>query len=252
MFQRLVRRISTSFFPRPDRPWNDDVTSTAPQIQIGKKRRFDDDDDDDTDAMHPPSTPATPGTPDAPGTPRKELAYGSVMKKQKVKVDVDMGEAVADGEEKGEGQTTQSVNGDALATEEAVKEVTEGVREVEIRSSSSQSAPSQQAEAEAEDAVVPESRSSASPADESLSEATVSGVPVEAATAAAVPLPDSPVLQAQTEETEVQEVHAGGVKEAGETKLNTGDEASEVKKLEVKDVKVAADVTKDEPSDAAT
>ncbi|GJE93180.1 hypothetical protein PsYK624_093390 [Phanerochaete sordida] len=40
---KLIRRISSTFFPRPDRPWNDDATSNAPQI--GKKRRMSDDED---------------------------------------------------------------------------------------------------------------------------------------------------------------------------------------------------------------
>ncbi|KAH8097084.1 hypothetical protein BXZ70DRAFT_310523 [Cristinia sonorae] len=35
---KLIRRISSSFFPRPDRPWSEDATSTAPQI--GRKRRY--------------------------------------------------------------------------------------------------------------------------------------------------------------------------------------------------------------------
>ncbi|KZT64330.1 hypothetical protein DAEQUDRAFT_653782, partial [Daedalea quercina L-15889] len=35
---KLIRRISSSFFPRPDRPWSEDATSTAPQI--GRKRRL--------------------------------------------------------------------------------------------------------------------------------------------------------------------------------------------------------------------
>ncbi|KAK7053034.1 hypothetical protein VNI00_004355 [Paramarasmius palmivorus] len=33
----LVRRISNSFIPRPDRPWEEDATSNAPKI--GRKRR---------------------------------------------------------------------------------------------------------------------------------------------------------------------------------------------------------------------
>ncbi|KDQ56894.1 hypothetical protein JAAARDRAFT_36367 [Jaapia argillacea MUCL 33604] len=38
MFQNFVRRISSSFLPRPDRPWSEDATSNAPQI--GRKRRL--------------------------------------------------------------------------------------------------------------------------------------------------------------------------------------------------------------------
>ncbi|KAG2065117.1 hypothetical protein BDR04DRAFT_1145539 [Suillus decipiens] len=35
---KFIRRVSTSFLPRPDRPWRDDATSNAPTI--GRKRRF--------------------------------------------------------------------------------------------------------------------------------------------------------------------------------------------------------------------
>ncbi|OCH94592.1 hypothetical protein OBBRIDRAFT_710117, partial [Obba rivulosa] len=42
---KLIRRISNSFFPRPDRPWNEDATSNAPQI--GRKRRLSADEHDD-------------------------------------------------------------------------------------------------------------------------------------------------------------------------------------------------------------
>ncbi|CDO74603.1 hypothetical protein BN946_scf184586.g8 [Trametes cinnabarina] len=35
---KIIRRISSSFFSRPDRPWSEDATSTAPQI--GRKRRL--------------------------------------------------------------------------------------------------------------------------------------------------------------------------------------------------------------------
>lgn len=44
---KFIRRVSTSFLPRPDRPWRDDATSNAPTI--GRKRRFSfvEDDDDD-------------------------------------------------------------------------------------------------------------------------------------------------------------------------------------------------------------
>ncbi|KAG1776494.1 hypothetical protein EV702DRAFT_971282 [Suillus placidus] len=45
---KFIRRVSSSFLPRPDRPWRDDATSNAPTI--GRKRRFSfvDDDDDDS------------------------------------------------------------------------------------------------------------------------------------------------------------------------------------------------------------
>ncbi|KAG0704176.1 hypothetical protein DFH29DRAFT_913223 [Suillus ampliporus] len=47
MFQ-FIRRVSTSFLPRPDRPWKDDATSNAPTI--GQKRRFSFVEDDDDSA----------------------------------------------------------------------------------------------------------------------------------------------------------------------------------------------------------
>ncbi|KAG2159374.1 uncharacterized protein EDB93DRAFT_1115354 [Suillus bovinus] len=45
---KFIRRVSTSFLPRPDRPWRDDATSNAPTI--GRKRCFSfvEDADDDT------------------------------------------------------------------------------------------------------------------------------------------------------------------------------------------------------------
>lgn len=48
---KFIRRVSTSFLPRPDRPWRDDATSNAPTI--GRKRRFSfvEDDDDDSASM---------------------------------------------------------------------------------------------------------------------------------------------------------------------------------------------------------
>jgi len=45
---KLLRRISSSIYPRPDRPWSDDATSNAPTI--GRKRRLSDEDDDVQDA----------------------------------------------------------------------------------------------------------------------------------------------------------------------------------------------------------
>jgi hypothetical protein len=45
---KLLRRISSSIYPRPDRPWSDDATSNAPTI--GRKRRLSDEDGDGDDA----------------------------------------------------------------------------------------------------------------------------------------------------------------------------------------------------------
>jgi len=41
---KLLRRVSSSIYPRPDRPWSDDATSNAPSI--GRKRRMNDEDAD--------------------------------------------------------------------------------------------------------------------------------------------------------------------------------------------------------------
>ena len=42
---KILRRVSGSFLPRPDRPWTEDATSNAPTV--GRKRRIDDDDSDE-------------------------------------------------------------------------------------------------------------------------------------------------------------------------------------------------------------
>lgn len=46
---KFIRRVSTSFLPRPDRPWRDDATSNAPTI--GRKRRFSFVEDDDAESV---------------------------------------------------------------------------------------------------------------------------------------------------------------------------------------------------------
>jgi len=46
---KLLRRISSSIYPRPDRPWSDDATSNAPTI--GRKRRLSDEDDGGDDVQ---------------------------------------------------------------------------------------------------------------------------------------------------------------------------------------------------------
>jgi len=45
---KVLRRISSSIYPRPDRPWSDDATSNAPSI--GRKRRMNDEDADGEEA----------------------------------------------------------------------------------------------------------------------------------------------------------------------------------------------------------
>ncbi|KAI0795761.1 hypothetical protein C8Q75DRAFT_730645 [Abortiporus biennis] len=129
---KLIRRISSSFFPRPDRPWSEDATSTAPQI--GRKRRYSSTEPDDE-------------------------ASSSTAKKHRL----DLTEA------QGAEPATKE---DTLKEAEAVKEVTKGVKEVEI----------------ADGLDKPSNTAS------------------DAAIAAAVPLPESPELNAQKESTEVTDV----------------------------------------------
>jgi len=121
---KLIRRISSSFFPRPDRPWGEDATSTAPQI--GRKRRYSSTEPDDDEST-------------------------SALKRHRL--DTIDPEQDASRPEEGEG----------------VKEVTKGVQGVEIEAGGKTTE-------------------------------TTSDIPAVAA--AAIPLPDSPVLEAQQESTE--------------------------------------------------
>ncbi|KAI9056356.1 hypothetical protein FKP32DRAFT_1682316 [Trametes sanguinea] len=126
---KIIRRISSSFFPRPDRPWSEDATSTAPQI--GRKRRLSTNEDEERETT-PSAKKHRAGSESAPESARE-----------------------------------QSPSQPGKETAE-VKEVTEGVREVEL-----------------EDGKTP-------------APASVCDVPAEKAgveEAAAVPLPDSPELK---------------------------------------------------------
>ncbi|KAG1752191.1 hypothetical protein EDB19DRAFT_1672415 [Suillus lakei] len=74
---KFIRRVSTSFLPRPDRPWRDDATSNAPTI--GRKRRFSfvEGDDDDSASMSVKklrvgSTQAEGSTPPIPVVPSQK------------------------------------------------------------------------------------------------------------------------------------------------------------------------------------
>ncbi|KII91740.1 hypothetical protein PLICRDRAFT_173548 [Plicaturopsis crispa FD-325 SS-3] len=61
----LIRRISGSVIPRPDRPWRDDATSNAPQI--GRKRQRDADDDEAPSTSKRTRGDSTPAADDAEG-----------------------------------------------------------------------------------------------------------------------------------------------------------------------------------------
>ncbi|KAH9834959.1 uncharacterized protein C8Q71DRAFT_908782 [Rhodofomes roseus] len=124
---KLIRRISSSFFPRPDRPWSEDATSSAPQI--GRKRRL--------SSTEPDLEP-------------------SAKKQRSESADVsDSAQTTREDTPVRTGKETE---------EPEVKAVTKGVKEVEL-----------------------EDKPAAS-----------------AKTAAAVPLPDSPILQPTQEADEVK------------------------------------------------
>ncbi|KAJ3539867.1 hypothetical protein NM688_g6303 [Phlebia brevispora] len=160
---KFIRRISNSFFSRPDRPWNEDATSNAPQI--GQKRRH-----------------SSPEADDVP-TP-------SSSKRQKTDF-VDEEGAV----EKNVLPQSQSLHEGTNG--EGVKEVTKGVRDVELT--------------ERKD---------------------INGVAVNGA--AAVPLPDSPVIGPQPEPVDLQVVAEVSAKTEGAstTKSLEGEEKSEKSEAE--------------------
>ncbi|KAI0772845.1 hypothetical protein BD413DRAFT_430483, partial [Trametes elegans] len=140
---KLIRRISSSFFSRPDRPWSEDATSTAPQI--GRKRRLSTDEAEERE-----TTPST----------KKHRAESEVVT---------------------EGEREQSPAHRSKETEE-VKEVTEGVREVEL-----------------EDGKATAALPTEGDADSKTEEA------------AAVPLPDSPELKPSENTQTTQEEPAAKV-----------------------------------------
>ncbi|ESK91685.1 hypothetical protein Moror_10659 [Moniliophthora roreri MCA 2997] len=94
----LVRRISSSLIPRPDRPWEEDATSNAPKI--GRKRRR--------------ST-----------TDRDQGVGGDESTKKKVRGDTPVTPAT-------EVNGAEASSSTAQPDTEAVKEVTKGVRDVEL------------------------------------------------------------------------------------------------------------------------
>ncbi|KIJ16362.1 hypothetical protein PAXINDRAFT_132273 [Paxillus involutus ATCC 200175] len=97
----FIRRVSTSLLPRPDRPWRDDATSNAPTI--GRKRRFSVTEHDDDDSASPTAKKA-----------KGELGQ----------LDAEA-EPASTGEDT-KGEATQAAEG------EDVREVTKGVKEVDL------------------------------------------------------------------------------------------------------------------------
>ncbi|KAI0031523.1 hypothetical protein K488DRAFT_14937, partial [Vararia minispora EC-137] len=102
---KLFRRLSSSVYQRPDRPWSEDATSNAPTI--GRKRRIDDDDDGDDLDTEGSTTRKRRGPLQRAGTEASD--FGEILPKPK-------------------------------ETDPAVKEVTQGVREVEIEEKKGQDA----------------------------------------------------------------------------------------------------------------
>jgi len=100
---KLIRRISSSVFPRNDRPWADDATSTAPTI--GTKRRLSSVDMD------------------------LDTPVGSLSKKSRRGKDTD----VSEGEEPASSPVISSpLPPRSPSPPEDVKEVTTGVKEIEL------------------------------------------------------------------------------------------------------------------------
>ncbi|KAJ8455555.1 hypothetical protein ONZ45_g5157 [Pleurotus djamor] len=103
----LVRRISRSLIPRPDRPWEEDPTSNAPQI--GRKRRL--------------------STTEFGGGPIEEER---LTKRGKGELAAVTGASESDTRENSPNLASSS----SPVEQEDVKEVTEGVKEVELEDKS--------------------------------------------------------------------------------------------------------------------
>ncbi|KAF8842808.1 hypothetical protein BDN67DRAFT_965216 [Paxillus ammoniavirescens] len=97
----FIRRVSTSLLPRPDRPWRDDATSNAPTI--GRKRRFSVTEHDDDDSAFSTAKKAKGG----------------------------LGQLDAEAEPASTGEDTKG-EATPVAEGEDVKEVTKGVKEVDL------------------------------------------------------------------------------------------------------------------------
>ncbi|KAG6335168.1 hypothetical protein ID866_3912, partial [Astraeus odoratus] len=106
---KFLRRVSTSFLPRPDRPWHEDATSTAPTI--GRKRRFSITDDQEGDE------------------------FGSLGKKARTEL-VQLGGTDA----------LPSGSGGGPVEGEEVKTVTKGVKDVDVEDNRDDSNPAVQPE----------------------------------------------------------------------------------------------------------
>ncbi|KAF9078609.1 hypothetical protein BDP27DRAFT_1378984 [Rhodocollybia butyracea] len=106
----LIRRISNSVVPRPDRPWADDATSNAPKI--GRKRRLSSterDLEEDTEAQS--KTKRSRGD-----TPQDSLPLTTST------------------------STSEETGSTLQIDSEGVKEVTQGVKEVELEENTEEAA----------------------------------------------------------------------------------------------------------------
>ncbi|PSR81758.1 hypothetical protein PHLCEN_2v6267 [Hermanssonia centrifuga] len=174
---KLIRRISSSFFPRADRPWNDDGESTSNAPQVGQKRRL--------------------GTPDLEDLPSPQSAKR--LKAEKVDDD--------EHDTQGEGSSAR-----AAQDSEDVKEVTKGVREVE------------------------------------LEEGEAKNTEAAPGTAATVPLPASPELKPQAEESHEKDTVEGSSPQAekDESSAKLGDDLEdESQVVPVQEGQLVEEVTKE-------
>ncbi|EMD37003.1 hypothetical protein CERSUDRAFT_114904 [Gelatoporia subvermispora B] len=190
---KLIRRISNSFFPRPDRPWNEDATSNAPQI--GRKRRLSEDDRDD----------------DMSGAAKKHRG--------------DSVETSDDATQRGSSPIPPGKD-----TEE-VKEVTQGVREVEL---DDRDTPSDSIASEATVVPLPESPTLKATSDPKAVEEPSDALPLPEA----VPETDAKALQNVQElegsvEARSAEAESAEVKEDTQAKVDGQDEEEEVPGLSV-------------------
>ncbi|KAI0089697.1 hypothetical protein BDY19DRAFT_1004927 [Irpex rosettiformis] len=220
------------------------ATSTAPSVQIGTKRRLSDDDDDgdgdgdgdqriSSNARSMPPPTSLPGTPTTPG-------FGSVTKRQRVGgADVDV-----EGEDKGGSSVDKTEEGGEV--EEGVKEVTEGVKEVEITEAVKSDDKEDQVIADAQDTNAQDATVVDTTVEDTTAKDTIAKdatpaepKPIDEAASAptTIPLPDSPLLQSQSEST----------LPVDEQQISTLDvESTQVKGDEEEETKLPSNETKEE------
>jgi len=122
---KVLRRISSSIYPRPDRPWSDDATSNAPSI--GRKRRMN---DEDADEQEMGSSRKRRGQVERQDTSSSELGELGVKKVKDTEVDsgvkqVTRGVKEVELEDKKEESRTDDRKGESeeASSEEALKEI---------------------------------------------------------------------------------------------------------------------------------